>query len=356
MQRLTAFIYAGIVMVALTTTTVRGQEQPAETTEPNSNPSVTPSSESAKDDLGASGLDWLGTGGRGMGGPGYAATWYPSRSISGSGSEGDFSLVRQDLSAAAPVWRKDGDSLSLSTGVRDSEFSTDVTLPDSHRSFPDELWNVRLGVNYLHKSDTDWSYGGGIYFGSASDKPFHSIDEMTFGFLSFLQVPTHSDRDAWRFMLMYSPVGNLNFPIPGVAYLWNPSDTFHASIGLPPALLWRPTERLTINLSYMPIATANARATYQLLEEFFVFGGFESLQESYFLADRDDKNDRFMGFEKRVIGGVRWDVWRHAALEAGGGYAFDRYYGTGQNRIDDLHDEVDIDPGPFLSASVRIRF
>jgi hypothetical protein len=63
-----------------------------------------------------------------------------------------------------------------------------------------------------------------------------------------------------------------------------------------------------------------------------------------------------MGFEKRLVGGLRWDVWRHTALEMSAGYAFDRYYGVGRNWVRDLHDQVDIAPGPFVAAGARLRF
>jgi hypothetical protein len=241
-------------------------------------------------------------------------------------------------------------------GGRNSQFSTDAILPESHRPFPDELWNVHLGMNYLHKSSSGWAYGGGLFFGSASDKPFHSLDEMTLGFWSFVQMPAKHEGDFWRFSLMYSPVGTFNFPIPGVTYLWNPSDTLHVSIGVPPAVLWRPLEKLTITAFYMPLTLGSVRATYRLLSKVSVYAAFESLQEAYLLADREDRDDRFMGFEKRLVSGVRWDFWRHAALEASAGYAFDRYYGTGENWIRDLDDQIDIDPAPFVAACARIRF
>jgi len=63
-----------------------------------------------------------------------------------------------------------------------------------------------------------------------------------------------------------------------------------------------------------------------------------------------------MGFEQRLIGGVRWDVWRHAALDLSGGYAFDRHYGEGRNQGSSLHDRVDIAPGGFFGASLRFRY
>ena len=233
-------------------------------------------------------------------------------------------------------------------------FFTDAILPDSHRPFPSDLWNVHLGTNYMHKFDNGWSGMLGINFGSASDKPFHSINEMNVGFMSSLQIPVRNERDSWRFSLMYSPVGNLNFPIPGIAYLWNPSDALHVSIGFPPAVMWRPVEDLTISVSYMPLTTVNARATYRVVGKVFIYGGFESLQEAYLLADRENISDRFMGFEKRLIGGLRWDVWRHAALEMNAGYAFDRYYGVGQNQIGKSARSSEHRPGSVLSPRTSI--
>ena len=47
-----------------------------------------------------------------------------------------------------------------------------------------------------------------------------------------LRIP-QGEHNAWLFTLMYSPTSQLNFPIPGVAYSWNPSPQFHANIGLP---------------------------------------------------------------------------------------------------------------------------
>lgn len=208
----------------------------------------------------------------------------------------------------------------------------------------------------MHKFDNGWSGMLGVNFGSASDKPFESLDVMNVGFLSFLNIPVWDNRDAWRFALMYSPVGNLNFPIPGIAYQWNPSDAFQASIGVPFSIMWQPVEDLTINVSYFPLMTVNARATYRVAGKVFVYGGFESLQEAYLLADRENTKDRFMGFEMRLLGGVRWDVWQHTTLDVNAGYAFDRYYGVGQNQIGHLHDQIDIASGAFLGSSLNVRF
>jgi hypothetical protein len=63
-----------------------------------------------------------------------------------------------------------------------------------------------------------------------------------------------------------------------------------------------------------------------------------------------------MSFEQRVIGGVRWGIWRHVTLDMNAGYAFGRYFAEGQNQGGDLHDRVDVQPGAFLGISLRGRF
>jgi hypothetical protein len=289
-----------------------------------------------------------------MGGPGYGVTWYPSRPVSGSGT--DFGLVRQNLSVAVPVWRDGGDALRLTAGVRNSLFSTDAVLPDTGRPFPSNLWNVNLGLSYNHRFDNGWTGGLLTSLGSASDQPFHSIHEMSVGLGGFLTVSARNDRDAWMFSLLYSSAGTLNFPIPGVAYVWNPSDDLRVSIGLPLSVMWRPVEDLTLNVSYFPLTNARALATYRLANPVRVYGGYEFLNEAYFLADRVNTQDRFFGFEQRLLGGVRWDVWRHAVLDLNAGYAFDRHYGEGRNEGSSLHDRVDIASGAFLGANLRIRY
>jgi hypothetical protein len=303
---------------------------------------------------GFGGFGGVGLGGGAVGGPGYSAVFYPSRPVSGQGS--DLTLVRESLGGAVPVWKQDGDLLLATAGVRNDLFSTSAVLPDTHRPFPSTLWSINGGLTFVHQFSGGWTGGLMTNFGSASDKPFHSIDEMSVSMAGFLRVPARNDRDAWMFSLMYSPVGLLNFPIPGVAYLWNPSDQLRMSIGLPFSLAWQPTEDLAVSLAYVPLTNVRARVTYRLVEHVYMYGGFEWLNESYFLADRPDVKDRFFGFEKRLIGGVQLTLWRNALIDLNSGYAFDRYYAEGTNQNSGLHDRVDIAPGAFLAGSLRLRF
>ena len=295
-----------------------------------------------------------GMGAPGMGPPGYMATWYPSRPA--SNTFGDLGFVRQNLSGAVPIWKEGGDTVLLMAGVRNTLFSTDVILPDTQRPFPSELWNINFGLMHTHKFENGWSSGLSTTIGSASDKPFHGLREMDYSIFGFLKVPTQNDRDAWMFSIMYSPVGNVAFPIPGIAYSWKPSDDFNMSIGLPFLIKWKPVEDLTLTFSYIPVTNINARATYRVIDEVNIYCGFEWLYEAYFLADRTVQNERFLGFEKRLIGGLRWAIWTHATLDFNAGYSFDRYYGQGTSQISNLHDEVNISPGAFVGANLLVTW
>ena len=107
----------------------------------------------------------------------------------------------------------------------------------------------------------------------------------------------------------------------------------------------------------MPLTTVNARATYRLVGKVFVFAGFESLQETYLLADRETGTaTASWALRSELLGGIRWDLWQHVAWDINAGYAFDRYYGVGQNQIGHLNDQLNIASGAFLSTNLSIRF
>jgi hypothetical protein len=197
--------------------------------------------------------------------------------------------------------------------------------------------------------------------GSASDRPFNGLEEMNVAVFGFLRIPTQNDRDAWMFTVMYAPfgaqTGGVNFPIPGAAYQWNPSDELHVNLGIPFSVTWRPIEDLTLNLSYFPLINVNANATYKLSPKMNVYTGFQWYSESYHLADQTDSNQRFMGFEKRLISGVRWNFWSHASFDFNGGYAFDRNYGEGTSSFSsNLTDRVDIGSGAFVGMNLFLRW
>jgi hypothetical protein len=283
----------------------------------------------------------------------YRVTWFPDQFVPGQGTHLGF--VQEDLNLSTPLWQDAHNEWSASVHVRNEIYHTDGTiLPSPPQPFPDELWNVRFGTSYRHLFDNGWIAGAAVSVGSASDQPFHSINVMTAGVNAFLRIPS-CDHNAWLFTLSYSANGELAFPIPGVAYLWQPSDQLRMNIGLPFQVMYRPVENLTLDASYMLLTTVHARATYRVLPALRVYGAFSVNNESYFLADSPDSRDRFFYYDDRLTAGLQWVFNRHAVLDLSGGYAFNRYYFEGRS-FSDRSDRVDVGNTPFVSLQLQTRW
>jgi hypothetical protein len=304
-----------------------------------------------------------GSGGAGgFGGPGgfspihYGVVYAPQRPTNEPGVT--LGYVREDLGLQIPIWADGTDRVSGHFSFRNYLFQTEAKLPDSGRDFPSSLTSISTGLSYQHRFENNWAAGVSGSIGSASDKPFNGIREMNFGVSTFLRVPAFGGRDAWLFSLSYQPTGQLSFPIPGVAYLWNPSPNFRMSIGLPFSIWWRPVETVTFNATYVPLTNVNARLTWTPVKQVSVFGGFESGGSSFALADRTDINERFRINEDRLLAGLRVTPVRWATLEVSGGYLFDRrfFQSTSGGSATGGTDRINVAAGPYLAAGLWLRW
>jgi hypothetical protein len=284
----------------------------------------------------------------------YRVTWFPDEVVPKQPTH--LGYLQQDFSASAPVWQNCANEWSFFTNVRSEVFHTLAILPDTQQPFPQDLWNIRLGTTYRHQFDNDWISGVSLSVGSASDRPFNGIQEMTVGVNSFLRIP-QGEHNAWLFSLSYSTTSELPFPIPGVAYIWQPSDQFRANVGLPFQVMWRPWDDLTLDFSYMLLTTVHARATYRLCRPVRLYVSYAVENESYLLADRENSNDRFFYRDQRASAGVQVNFCPQASLDLSGGYVFDRFYFESQNGASNTSfNRVDVGDGPFLSLQLRIHW
>ncbi len=87
-------------------------------------------------------------------------------------------MLRQDLTLTSPLWMGETDAFSFFLHVRNEQINTSAILPDSGQALPEELWDVRASVNYFHRFDNGMTAGGSLSIGSASDKPFSTINEV----------------------------------------------------------------------------------------------------------------------------------------------------------------------------------
>lgn len=291
--------------------------------------------------------------------PRYRAWWYPERPVRGQPTTLGF--VRQELDVPFPILLEDRDILAGSFQIKNMLFQTQAVLPDSglldtERRFPSNLWDINIGVAYIHRFDNGWSAGIIPRFGSPSDKPFNSLREMSISAIGFVRVPAAYEGDFWNFSLFYQPNGQVPFPLPGISYDWNPDEDLKMSIGIPFSIMWRPALDWRVDFSYRPLTQITSRVSWEARPGFRIYGGFDWDSEGYFLTGRPERRDRFFVQEKRIIGGVRFDIAERLSLDLSGGYAFDRSFGAGRNPLHYKYDRVDVASGGFLSAWLLIPF
>jgi hypothetical protein len=295
----------------------------------------------------------MGNGFGGFGGdPGYALTYYPSVAV--EGQTGELSVLKNSFSTEVPVWGNEADMVMMSFSASNTHFSGSAVLPDTKRPFPSDLQSVQVGLNYMHQNPDGTARMLMVDLSSASDKPFKSTREINLMLGGFVIKPAKNGRDSWMYGAIYSPFGWPNFPIPLVAYQWNPSETLSASIGLPMSVNWQPTDKLKLDFGLNP-SGIDLMTTYQTSERLRFYGGYQQVQEQYFLADRVERKDNYFMLEQHFIVGLRHQLWEDVALDVNAGYAFDRHLGEGDDQ-NDLHDRVNLDDSAFVGMKLVIGF
>ena len=144
--------------------------------------------------------------------------------------------------------------------------------------------------------------------------------------------------------------------MPGVAFSWNPSPQFHANIGLPLMVMWRPTDDWQFQASYMLIRTIHLKAQYRLTDNLRAFAAYDWSNESYILLDSPDPNDRFFIYDQRVSLGLQAAFLRQWTASVSGGFVFDRYMFEGTSSNSSSADRVDLGNGPFAALNLGARF
>jgi hypothetical protein len=285
----------------------------------------------------------------------YKLVYYPDAHVHAQRT--DLRWVEHSFNLFVPLYQDASNEWTFTGDVSFKDLDTHARLDDTHERLPTELWNVEISGSYRHKFDNGWIGALGATVNSPTDRPFASKDEVVPSGIGMLRVP-HGERNAWIFTLIYVRfqefVGGL--PVPGLAYQYVPSDRFNAVIGVPyTSFEYKPIEKLTLEAQYFPLRRARSRITYELFRPLRVFVGFDLDNDQYFLADRLFKKERLFYYENRAMAGARFDL-RHVGFQVRGGYAFNRFYFEGDDYSDRRHTRIDVDPGPYVSAGVAVRF
>lgn len=278
----------------------------------------------------------------------FAAIWMPGQQVQGQAS--DLGLTGFQANLALPVRiAPDGRRIWLATsGFEHLQIGTAAILPDSLVAVPQELWKINVGTMHLREFDNGWGGGGMLSVGTASDRPFADLREMTMTSLAFLNVP-RGLRDAWNFSLFYSPTSQIPFPIPGAAYVWRPNDRFTANIGVPFSLRYQPTEAWTFSADYRPLTAVNLRASRSLGADWSLYARYEVVNETYWLAERTNSQDRLYLFDQRAALGLDRKLPAGFSFDVSAAYVFDRRIFQAESFSGSRSDVLSISPGAAIS-------
>jgi hypothetical protein len=290
--------------------------------------------------------------------PHIGGTLYATEQV--QGQQASLAMSRQFVQFAAPIWHSGQDTLVFSTHVQSTLLSTSAILPTTLQPFPNQLWNIWFGTNYFHVFDNGMIGAALFEAGSASDQPFTEMRNNSAAGTGLLIIP-NGERDAWILGVQASTNSQVlyNIPVPGVAYLYSPSDDFQAIIGFPyTAINYRIQKEIQLQMLYMFLTTVHTRVSYQPTDAWQAYIGFDWMNENYALANRIDSGERFFYYEKRVIAGWQWWWSKHMAFEIAGGYAFNRYFDTSTGFSFSLSgpNKVDIGSGAFGTIQLDYRF
>ncbi|MFP4502039.1 MAG: hypothetical protein ACLFTT_13640 [Candidatus Hydrogenedentota bacterium] len=262
-------------------------------------------------------------------------------------------LTEYELDLRVPVWHAEGQVLFAGASVYGLDLDTDGLLAPGI-ALPSDLYDVSAGLGYLRELDRGWTVAGTLRVGSASDELFDSSDEIYLQGTGLLRIP--DGRNAW--ILAFHADTRHDWPVyPGVGYQWQFESGRYLVLGLPFLVAGGPiTDRLRFETSYFPIDNVRAALRYEATENITPYLTFAWNSHYFVRAGRDDDDDRLEFEDKRIAAGVAFDLGEHVRFDIEAGYAFDRWFGEGDDRSDRDDDSIDLDDAGYLGGSLRLAF
>jgi len=264
-------------------------------------------------------------------------------------------MVGQDLQFAHPLASVDDNEVKLSAGVHHPQIGGESALPESFQSAPVDPWNVNLGLQCKQPLSEGWTATSGVNIDSASDRPRTTLREMNVGLNAALRIP-HDDHNSWLVTLNYVPRGEAALPMPSVAFNYDPSPQFHASVGFPFQCSYKPSDAWEFQASYMLVHTIHAKAIYKFTDRFNTFAAYDWASEAIMLLDTLEPNARIFINDPRVSAGVQTTLPWHWTASTSAGYVFDRYLFDGASLAPSGGTASNLGNGAFASVNVDLRY
>jgi hypothetical protein len=225
-----------------------------------------------------------------------------------------------------------------------------LDLEDRHELLRDfENIQGTLGYRRTFGGDKFWSLTGS--YGSASDRPFKNSKDGTLS-LNYVQKLGQK----WFGILNYSnnrPFLN-NIPLPGFFWVKEMRPDRGLIIGFP-FIYWMQPISESVALRVTGLIPWNYRikfllTPFQTLKPFLVF---EQAPLNFWRHDRENINERFFWFERRLGLGGEGRLMQKLAYDFSAGLAFDRRFYEAKNFNDSKRFLVTQDSGPYVALNLK---
>ncbi|MDY3551939.1 hypothetical protein R5W24_001019 [Gemmata sp. JC717] len=286
---------------------------------------------------------------------GFGYSWSPRAAV--RGQRASMGLSNYQFGLTLPVYESTDDLVFADASVRALDIRTNALLPTDRVAFPRSLWDVQAGGGYVGQLGADWSWGATLNVGSASDRPFNSLNEMTLSALAFARR-ADGDRNGWLFYVVSTSNGQLgrNIPVPGVAYEFH-TDRLTAVVGFPfVSVDYRPTREWQFEFNYGALTDVLARASYHPTEQWRLFTAFEWTNQTWFRAGRRGQHRQLFFYEKRLEAGFGWRVHQNVDFTLTPGYAFDRLFVESRGFGFRGRNRTDLAPARFLAVQFELKY
>lgn len=241
------------------------------------------------------------------------------------------SIQQHRLTIASPVWSHGKENFAMSLNTGRITFDEPEFWEDENFKTPRSLSRVELGGQYSKNLNEGKLLGLRASVGSASDKVFYGMNEMTFSLNATYAYPSKTEGNYWiltAFLSNNNPLINY-VPIPGFIYL-KKTEKFTGMFGLPfLSLQWTPTKPLIFSTSFF-ITNFTAEAAYVLKDNLQLLTGFAVSQQTFLREDRKEMRDRLFFNEKKLYVGLKVPMGKMFSGDIQFGQTFDRKLAEGK--------------------------
>lgn len=287
----------------------------------------------------------------------YTGSFWSEEKVQDSGY--DFAMQKHDFAFQAPLWQNDRNELALGISADVRVVDTELILPEVNRKFPDDLWDLNLGISYRRKINQKWVSGLRAAIGSPSDKPFNSGDEIAYNGAAFARYDIDQNNGMY-FFLFYSSITDFlpGIPFPGVGWMYTSDDrSLSMMLGAPVLFInWKPVTPLTLKLVYFPIRNIYAEASWSFNKQWRMYASYAWTYQDYFLSDRPREENRLFYFEMKGLAGLEFAATEDVVISLAGGYSFDRMMFQGENYGDEDQSRINLDDGWLVQLKASLLF